>query len=218
MGLQKMLVFGVVVFVVVVGAWYFLGRGDSMHGRTGSDIDSVQNSDAEMRDVDTESNDMSGTGSFLELFGRGKSFRCEFRSETEGNMSNGTAYVDGARERVAMQGEYQTDGEKGSFNVITDGDTTYWWSETPEGKMGMKMTVPEGTDEGTATEYDTPHSGVSSPVGVTDEVSYDCDPWRVDASVFVPPSDVEFTDMDAFLENMMQGFPEGFEMPAGVSQ
>ena len=53
-----------------------------------------------------------------------------------------------------------------------------------------------------------------------DQVSYDCKPWRVDELKFVLPSDVEFTDMNAMFEEMMQGMPEGFEMPEGfpVSQ
>jgi len=59
-------------------------------------------------------------------------------------------------------------------------------------------------------------SDTQAPFDLQDEVSYECERWTVDASLFVPPPDVEFTDMTAMMEAMMQDMPEGMTMPTGM--
>ena len=218
MGSQKIILIVVGVLIVGGGVWYFTQNSEMERGVGSSDVAKEEDDNRSLGESIKDS--FSGVGSFAELLARRDSFRCDFEAEEDDNYSKGTVYFDGKGERFAATGEHKTGGEEGTFGMITTGEVAYIWGETPEGKQGIKVVAPEGENFMDDEDFNTPRGGDQpyggSPVGMDENVSYDCDPWRVDASVFVPPRDVEFMDMQKMFEDMMGSMPEGFEMPEGV--
>lgn len=208
MGLQKIVVLCVGLAVVGVGVWYVTSNG-SETASTNTEEESVPTA-AENAPLDDS---FRGVGSLQDLLTRGDSFMCTYRVGDENGTMEGTSYIDGQNERYRMDGTGNWDGSTGQFGAIVDATTMYWWADTPEGTMGMIMPVSE-TDTTVSAESEV---AANQPITPDQDVQYDCAPWSVDASVFTPPADIEFTDMAAMMGDMIQGMPEGFEMPEGFA-
>ena len=74
-------------------------------------------------------------------------------------------------------------------SMIIDGTTLYIWSEIEEETYGAKMALSALADENVIS---------NEPVALDAAVSYDCTAWEnVDNTVFVPPSDTLFQDLDS---------------------
>lgn len=208
MGLQKIVVLCVVLVAFGASVWYF-----TQNNFSGEDKGQQVQQSTE-RERTPEEGTFTGYGSVIELLERGESVTCEYRAEQDGNITEGVVYVDGARGRYSMQGSYESAADSGSFGAIVDGEVMYWWGEGMEGVGGMRMTLPKDQEIVTTPEQFTDRS--NTMVSPDQNVAYDCDRWNVDASVFVPPSDIEFTDMDQMMQDMFENMPEGFEIPEGM--
>lgn len=141
-----------------------------------------------------ESETMSMT--FDQLLEQGDDFSCTFTEVNEGVTTSGTVYVSSSDER--LYGDFQVmDGEMYDAHIIHDGTTTYIW--TSEMAQGIRMEI--GEEDSIFGDEET-----EDGVGIDDEqpVDFECDDWNVDESKFVPPSDVEFTDMAAMMQGLMQ--------------
>lgn len=144
----------------------------------------------------------TGQGTMLDLFERGDSMECQFTfSDDEGTSGEGTGFFDDGRMRVDTV--VQTEGETIQSSYIYDEPQMYTWGNTAEGEFAVMMeTDPEEFAADTSADEE-------APVGVDDNVTYDCQTWNVDGSVFVPPASIEFTDMGAMMQGV-QGM-EGME-------
>ena len=206
---QKIIVICAAVVVIGGGVWFFTHKTADAPETTS--IEAVTASDARGTS-EAEMESLNGLGSLASVFSLGQNLRCEFSSRGSDGSSEGTFYTDGERFRVTAQHDFSSDVRQSS-DMINDGDFMYIWGQSPEGDMAMKMPV---LDENDWAEYDSPADSEQEYVDVDEEVEYDCDRWRVDPSVFVPPSDVEFMDMAAMMQEAMSGMSEGFEMPEGI--
>jgi hypothetical protein len=191
------------LLLVTAGSWWAFSR-ESQDG----DVESPAVSGNEIQLNTTESSDIpevvSGKGSLLSLLGKGMSQECSFVVRVDGMLQEGTAFYDGGNARVdTLVSGAGTAAPIASY-MIMDADTKmmYMWGSA-QGDQGIKMMLPESTD--TATTESPVAAGTETP-GVTPDmdVDYTCKPWRVDGSVFVPPSDVEFMDMSE-MQHMMDG-------------
>lgn len=196
------IVIGVAVLIAVaIGLWLALGKEAAEAPSTASNGDEMAMSADE--GASDDSGMFSGTGSFLDLIGMGRNVTCDFTyvaEETDGAAA-GTVWVAG--ERMRGDFEMQQAGETYYSHMIQDGEMIYTWSESPAGDFAIVMPIEEGEDvEADTQEY-------SRPVDMNNEVDYDCRSWNVNASVFVPPSDIEFVTMEEMFQNMM---PEGFDI------
>lgn len=145
--------------------------------------------------VQEEPETMSMT--FDELLEQGDDFSCTFTDTSDGTSTTGTVYVSSSDER--LYGDFQvTDGETYDAHIMHDGMTTYIW--TSNMAQGIRFDI--GEDESIFGDEET-----EDGVGIDDEepIDFACDDWDVDEDLFVPPSDVEFTDFGAMMEGMMQG-------------
>ena len=209
MDLQKIVVLCAVVVVVGGGVW-FVSQKPATAPATSEEANSAPTADV-VAESDFES--ITGLGSLATLMTLGQTFTCEYRfSDNEGNAGSGTGYFDG--ERLRVDSSMTTDGERFNSSMINDGTFIYTWTTGGTEQFAMKMRVPEDTGE--PMDYTGPEEDSRSHVDMDQEVEYDCDRWRVDPSVFVPPTNVDFMDMEAMMNEMMQGMPEGFELPEGV--
>jgi hypothetical protein len=201
----------VLVGLVVVGGVWYITTTDTPTEEASTSTDAERATETAPDTVEPET--LSGFGSLKNILGLGDTIRCEFRSTFEGQTSEGVFYTDGERFRVDST---VTSPESGTItsNMINDGIYTYTWGQSPQGAMAIKMATPEESDPMDWATEDW-EANEESYVDFEQEVEYDCDRWNVDTSVFVPPSDVEFVDMEAMMQEAMQGMPEGFELPAG---
>lgn len=158
-------------------------------------------------DTSQEKEDGIFSGSIKDLIGLDVSQKCTM---TENGKVVGVIYVDG--ERVRMDG---SDGQAGMSSMINDGEWIYMWDTAT--KSGMKM-KNEDTEEMVAEsegEVEVDVDEEMTPEGIGEAVyDYSCGKWKVDESVFVPPTDVEFQDMDAMLKQMEVQM-EGMVPPIG---
>ena len=211
MNTPQLLIIVVAVVVIGGGAWLLLQPEEEMSPSTdATDTSAVSDTD-EMESV--ESSSFTGSDTLAALMQLGASVRCDFVSTDEdGTDSEGTFYTDQSRFRV--DAETSTDGETYVSHMINDDERVYVWGETPEGMMGITFSG-EDMEPTEPESYELPAGSDEEYVDMSQRVAYDCGRWNVDASVFTPPSDVEFSDMNAMMEEMMQNMPEGMQMPEG---
>lgn len=144
-------------------------------------------------------------GSMEELFALGQSVTCTYEHTGEAGVTEGVVYV--ADHDRRMRGDFTftpttEDGTQASGSMIVDDSTVYTWSETPEGTFGMQMSVDE-MESGAVDDVD---SFEGENFDFTTDISYDCSPWNVDASLFVPPADVDFMDLSEQMRQMQEAF------------
>lgn len=150
-------------------------------------------------DVSPQDEEESVTGSILSLLQGGRNVTCTYSLETEGGTTSGTVYIAGDR----MYGEFTTTVDNlQSFdsNVIRDNEYMYTWSSAVEG--GTKMKIVEAEDNEAETEKD------DTTKSLEQDVDMKCNSWTADNSKFIPPGDIEFTDLTSDVEKidkMIQG-------------
>jgi hypothetical protein len=199
----KILIGLIAVLVVAGGAWLLLG-GESAEAPSTSQEPSDRNTSTVTSSSNSSINEsFSGTGSFMDLLGLGQSVTCDFTHEAEtGSAVAGTVRV--ANGKMRSDFEMQQANTVYESHFIQDDTYFYTWSETPEGSFAMKAPVEDmeaapGANSG----------GAERPVDLDSDVEYDCQPWRADASVFVPPNDIEFVTPNEMMQNMMQDYSGG---------
>lgn len=149
---------------------------------------------------------MKGVGTLKAIMSRNENLECAVNYEVPGIASvttTGTVFFSNGR----LRGDFLTREDNMDIlsSTIVAENTLYSWSEI-EGKLygvEVDMTKPKAKDDLSARE--------AVPLDVT--VAYDCMAWKVvDASIFVPPSDVIFRD---FAEVQTGGFEDGtiYESP-----
>lgn len=201
--------------IVAVGIVLVLGAVVLFSQKAAPDAAVVGESGAPVAaEKETASELVSGVGSFTSLLGLGQNLKCDFSfDDGEGASGEGTSYI--TKDRMRVDSTMVADGVTYDSHMINDGEYIYTWTTGGEMPFAIKMQVPEDQDVESADDAPLEERGV---VTGDEEVNYDCDRWSVDALKFVPPSDVEFMDMESMFKDMMQNMPEGFEMPEGFPQ
>ena len=190
-----------------VGVWYFKGMDTDMAG-----VEQKMIEDREVSALVTNPDQIKGKDSLASLMRLGKSMECAFSFSGEDMKGEGTGYFDNGKSRVDSLYSGAKDGPQASY-MISDTVTNmmYTWFTADGTTSGMKMNIPAESQAN-----DVQNNKVNKPqVDTSTAVNYDCKPWNVDSSVFVPPVDVEFTDMgdmQKMMEEMQKGM-EGMTMP-----
>jgi hypothetical protein len=137
----------------------------------------------------------SGAQSLKELITANVPQKCTFSATDETGSTEGTTYVSGGK--VRSDATVTDEGETTVSHMISDGKTNYIWTDGE--KNGFKMTVPEedAEDISAPDSADTP---VSNEVDMDQKTDYKCAAWIPDNSVFVPPTNVTFTDFSQMME------------------
>jgi len=129
----------------------------------------------------------------------GKSLQCvfSFADDASGTKENGTFFVDGRSGRFYSEGKVMiTAPQAMAMTAYSIGDSQYvysWNSATPG--TGFKMSLDraaEGDNEGAGQQTED----------LNRQIDFQCQPWTVDDSKFVPPAGVQFTDFDQMIQNI----------------
>ncbi len=147
-----------------------------------------------------QSNDDSFTGNIADLFKQGKDITCTFtHTDDLDNNSSGTVYISGEK----MRGDFEmTDAQGQTYQTSVINDTEYnyiWGNQLPQG-IKTKHTDFESTPNTNPSDTNSPQE----PFDYNQDFDYQCNSWRVDQSQFTPPSNVQFQDFSAQIEQIQQ--------------
>lgn len=144
------------------------------------------------------------SASLAQLMAMGQSYSCTFEATDETVTTSGTVYVAGDGR---MNGAFLSTGmgdEPITSYVINDGDYYYNWSSDSMEGFQTKIEADDTASVGDEPEY----SGETADDGSSDAAyDFECAPWRVDNSLFVPPSNITFTDISAQMDAMIEQAP-----------
>lgn len=136
----------------------------------------------------------SGLGTLRELQARGTDLECQIileRTAAEGNIE-GTFFTSKGNVRADFLVPAPEFGGKILSSMIVGGPSMYVWTKIDKKTFGFKSDL--------ANEK-TKQMDTKEPVSLDAQVKYTCTDWSsVDGSVFVPPADVTFKDLNVVIE------------------
>jgi len=187
----KIIVGIIILLILIVGAYFVFGKKSASNS-----LQSVKNQ------VTTMATQKKSLSDFFSMTG---SQQCTFSDKAK--TSSGTIYTDNGK----MRGDFQStnSGKTMMTHMINDGTYIYYWTEGT--KTGYKMSLatvkeqaakitmaPQNNNSG---EEQSPTSG---PVNMNQQADYSCQAWSADASKFVLPQDVTFTDYTTMMQGVMK--------------
>lgn len=183
--------------VVVIGGWFLLRStpADTVSGTQSDTLTPMASSTDEL----PESEPVMGTSKMSDLLAMSKDLECTITHTDAATqtVSEGTLFVSDGQLRADMLVTSADVGESVLTSLINDGTTFYSWTEYAGQQMGITLAVSELTADNTT----------STQANLTTEatVQYDCQVWSpVDNSVFMPPSDVTFSDFSGMMTTQME--------------
>lgn len=151
---------------------------------------------------------LKGKYSFKNLLSQNKNLTCTYKFTDEENKmeTTGRAYISG--KKVLQQ--TQTTNLVGDKKVVdgsvyTDRDYVYIWSSSDK-NSAMKMRIENQTTQEGGVKTDV----AGAQESMEKEYDLECNPWKVDESIFALPTDVEFKDFS----EMMKGIPTMPQIPS----
>ncbi len=149
----------------------------------------------------------SFTGNVKGLLGFNKTQKCTWIEPNEGE---GVVFVSGKKTRSEIKMLATSDQPAQEMFSISDGEWTYSWD--PATKKGMKAKIQEVTETDEAdselAEYERASNIKYDDEAETKEAdaehNFQCSKWKADPKLFIPPTDVEFIDMNAMMDQIRQ--------------
>ena len=172
----------IIAVIALLGAgWYFYAGKNASMPYPGGDNSSIGE---------------KMSGSIADLINAGKSLQCSFSSSADGYSSDGTVFVSGSNVRGDFNSEQG--GKETQSHMIQNGENIYTWTDEPKQGMVMKISKED------AQKYKDEAESSAGSFNMDDSYEYSCMPWGSDSSKFTPPSDVQFTDLSAQMEQMTE--------------
>lgn len=184
---KKVLIGLVVVVLVIAGGWFAYSQSkDKDDTQTKSSTDTAENTD--------DSIFGSSTNTLRGLLGY-KNAVCTYSDQDV----NGVIYV-ANKDRMRYNFTSVNPDHPSGGMIMTD-DVQYIWDDaTKEGFMIRGGSDDEDVDsEGSSALNEDDDS-----IDLDQEYEFDCKKWSVDQSIFTPPSDVTFADMDELIRQQEQ--------------
>lgn len=188
----------IAIFIVVV----LVGGGAAYYLSTSSNSKNVQSTNQQqLEDANVDGVAESGklSGSFGDLLKLKENYTCTFDySDDAGIATAGTVYV--ADEGTKFSGNFDVtmaDGNVVNSNMVKDDEFTYVWTSALS--QGYKLANPENSESLLPEDLDAAEDYMLDEDANMD---FDCSPWKVDASKFELPTDIEFVDVSAMLQNL----------------
>jgi hypothetical protein len=149
-----------------------------------SKTDTVQNKQ-DTAPVANKEQAAAGQSSFKELLASGKTQKCETSFATPNGNYSGTVYF--APEKMSGDFTFQIMGKTKESHMVIKDQTVYTWLDVMGTTMGFKMPV-------SASSTEVSSSG-GSAANINQKISYDCQSWAEDDSVFALPQGLAFKEV-----------------------
>ncbi len=160
-------------------------------------VEEVEQVNVEGVGTPTGKEPFSGIDTLTALTKQGKSLECQIvleRGDAEGNIE-GTYFTHEGKLRGDFMVPAPDLGGKIISSMIVDTDMLFVWTTIEDQTIGFKSDL-------TVRDTSIP---TKEPVSLDQSVKYTCTEWEgVDGSVFVPPTDVKFSDADASVKAGME--------------
>ena len=184
------LLLGIVAAIVVVGGGAYVAMNPEI-------ITSITGGSAEEGEemMENEEGENASVGNtFANLVALGQSVTCTFsHDDGAGNRSSGTVYMTGGA--TQMRGDFTVEASGTApvetFMVRTGGYTYMWSDASPQGIKSQVVNEAELTSD-------------DQNGGIDEDTEFSCQAWNVDNSKFSLPSGIQFTDMSAQIDAMME--------------
>jgi hypothetical protein len=139
----------------------------------------------------------TGVGTLAKLTESKRDLECQIVVEKEGEERvEGTFFTSGGNMRGDFMVPAQEFGGQVLSSMIIGGSSMYVWSTINGETFGFKSDVQKDAEKPV---------DANEPVSLDSEVRYTCTKWeQVDGSVFVPPADVQFRDLNAVMDAGME--------------
>lgn len=197
--MNKGVLIGIAVLLIVVA-----GVGSYMVISKSSDNKAASTFSDKVPTDETMSDNMVN-GKLSDLLKLGQNYSCTFdHTDESGNNTSGTVYVASAGNK--LRGDFTFTGNSESYDagVIRDESYNYVWSS----KFGGFKTKISDENSDIFSSDDT-----AASVGSIEDadVDFDCQRWTVNSSLFIPPSNIEFIDTEAMMEDLQSDTSEAME-------
>lgn len=195
--------------IIVVGGFAYWQNNQSSSSQLGSGVtsDLVQNNDKDSSFMNLKMTDLLNTE---------MSYHCTFSSQTDPqNASSGEIYV--AQKGQKMRGSFMTkmsDEPDVEGNILRDGQYQYIW-QTGENE-GMKLLITESDNDIFSIDNDDENDDFNQmedetfeddSVDESADMNFSCLPWKVDEAMFSIPSDINFVDFQAQMDELNSSLP-----------
>ena len=182
--MNKLLMIGVVVLLVLGGGyWYMTRSGGNLPGTP--------------QNIATEF-----SGNLMEAMSKNVPMKCTWTSGAD----SGEVLVKGEMMHATMMNDGKT-----SY-VVRSGGCNYMWGEGMEQAIKICMEL-DASDLPSASGYTAPTTGEAQYQGPDLNVDYRCLPPVVSDDKFDPPTNIQFTDMGEMMNKMMENLPSAPAMP-----
>ncbi len=180
------------VIVIIAGLFFYMGQLKQDAPAVTTNVEEVQ---VEGVGTSPDNKPFSGLGTLMSLQSMQKDLECQISYSKEGQQdTEGTYFISKGKMRgdfVVPTDEYAEDIVS---SLILDGQKLYVWSKIGDDTFGF---VSDRANEKPVSS--------NEPVPLDSDVRYTCSEWvSVDGSVFVPPSTVEFRDLNAVMQEGME--------------
>lgn len=167
----------VLVLLLVGGGYYFYSRSST---RPAAQPGSTYTQSAD------ENSDGQFEGTIGDLVNRGGNYKCEWSFSDKGTTMSGVTYVSGKK----LSGEATAKTTSGDLitHMVGDGTTVYSWVEVAGFKSGTKFSYDE------LNSYKPTAEEKQASDQYFQKTGYKCSAWTPEASKFVVPTDVTFTN------------------------
>ncbi len=178
--MSKIAIWIIAGLVVIGGGYFFI---------TAKKVENVDtNRAATMDSTKEESKAPSGKKiAFSEFVKQGGSYKCTVHQNVGNVETVGTTYVNSGM----IRGEYNTKLQGMSIDstfIVRDGYSYGWTSTMPNTGFKVKIVQNAAGEMGTGTSGK--YSFNAEQIG-----DYDCQPWTVDASKFIIPTNITFKEI-----------------------
>lgn len=182
--MKKALPIFIVLVVVAVGlvGWRFLGKGE----QTATPAGETQ----QTQTVQEETKGESFTGKIKDAFMKNIPLKCTYKMD---DKNFGVGYLKNKK----YYGEITANGKVG-YVILVDNCLWSWSKEQPQG-VKMCFEPKEGEDIWSDIEKEQQ----------TADYEYTCAPSVVSDSLFTPPADIKFMDVDEMMKGFEQSAQEG---------
>lgn len=190
--MKKFAPYIVIIIIIALGA-LVLFRGE----RPAAVTEEVEQVNVEGVGIPEGKKPLSGIGSIASLATQGKSLECQVvfeRSETEGSIE-GTYFTHQGKLRGDFMVPAPEFGGKILSSMIVDTDMLFVWTTIENEMIGFKSDLTT-RDKTVLTK---------EPVPLDTPIKYTCTEWEgVDGSVFIPPTNIIFSDADTSVKAGME--------------
>lgn len=158
-------------------------------------IMSISGGSAEEGEEAMENKEGASVGNtFANLVALGQSVTCTFsHDDGAGSRSSGTVYMTGGA--TQMRGDFTVEASGTApvetFMVRTGGYTYIWSDASPQGIKSQVINETELMSD-------------DQNGGIDEDTEFSCQAWSVDTAKFSLPNGIQFTDMSAQIDAMME--------------